>query len=121
MNKLAKIYIIGNIKDYKSIVTKLNINRLERRLIERGYEVVNPLKIYKRNKSISNSEAKLYNIKKLLTCNAAYVMSEVSLKKGDNLELKISLDIDLLILQDLNLDNELKEEIYQYSKKHSII
>lgn len=104
MNHLPKIYIIGNTKDYKTLVTKRKIYNIEKKLEKKGFEVINPLKTYKINKNISTTEATLNNIRRLLECKAVYVMPEVSLEKGDNLELKISLDINLLILQGLTVN-----------------
>jgi hypothetical protein len=105
MNKLPKIYIIGNTDDTSSLATKVKINKVEKRLIQKGFDVINPLKIYEK-KTISITEATLHNIKKLISCKAVYVMPEVSLKKGDNLELKISIDINLIILQGLPINIE---------------
>ncbi len=74
------------------------INLIEKKLIKKGFSVYNPLEVYKKNKSISTAEATLDNIKKLIKCKAVYVMPEASLIKGENLELKISLDLNLIIL-----------------------
>jgi hypothetical protein len=104
MNELPKIYIIASNEDSSSIKTKLKIKKLEKRLEKKGFEVVNPLNIYVKKKSISTIEATIYNIKQLLSCKAVYVMPEVSLKKGENLELKISLDINLIIVQGLPIN-----------------
>lgn len=105
MDKLPKIYIIGNSYHTSSLATKVKINKIEKILIKKGFEVVNPLEIYQK-KSISTTEATLHNIKKLISCKAVYVMPEVSLKKGVNLELKISIDINLIILQGLLINFE---------------
>lgn len=118
MDKLPKIYIIVNAEDNKSLVTKLKIKKVEKRLIKRGFGVVNPCKIYEK-KSISTTEATLYNIKKLITCEAVYIMPEVSLKKGDNLELQISIDLNLIILQGLPIKLEYKSEFLQIDQDKS--
>lgn len=98
MREIPKIYIIGNKQEYKSIVTKDRINLIEKDLVKKGFNVSNPLEVYRKNKRITNTEATLRNIKKLIECKAVYVMPEVSLIKGENLELKISLDLNLIIL-----------------------
>lgn len=110
MNKLPKIYLIIPNEESLSYKTKLKVKKVEKRLKEKGFEVVNPLKIYKK-KSISTIEATIYNIKELLSCEAVYIMPEVSLKKGDHLALQISIDINLLILQDVAINLELYEEL----------
>jgi hypothetical protein len=97
MRKPRKIYIIGQTHDNKSLLNKKKIDAVEKKLVEIGFEVINPLTIYKKNKSITTYEAALENIKKLIECKAVYIMPEVSLKSGDNLELKISLDFNLQI------------------------
>ncbi len=109
MNKLPKIYIIATTEEFQSIKTKLKIKKLEKRLEKKGFQVVNPLNIYIKNKSISTIDATIHNIRQLLSCKAVYVMPEVSLKKGDNLELKISIDINLLIVQGTAINLELND------------
>jgi hypothetical protein len=113
MRELPKIYIIGNKQEYNSIVTKDRIDFIEKKLIKKGFSVINPLEVYKKNKRISNTEATLRNIKKLIECKAVYVMPEVSLIKGENLELKISLDLNLIILIDsyVNVDYDVEMDI----------
>lgn len=104
MNELPKIYIIACTEEFSSIKTKLKIKKVEKRLEKKGFQVINPLNIYVKKKSISTIEATIYNIKQLLSCKAVYLMPEVSLKKGENLELKISLDINLIIIQALPIN-----------------
>jgi alpha-N-acetylglucosamine transferase len=111
VNKLPKIYIIGNTDDYRSLTTKIKINKLEKRLTNKGFEVINPLEVYEKNILITSTEAIVHNIKKLISCKAVYIMPEVSLKKGENLELKISLDINLIVLQGLPVHLDQIDEI----------
>ena len=111
MREAPKIYIIGNKKQYKSIITKEKINLIEQKLAIQGFKVSNPLEVYKKNKRISNTEATLINIKKLIECRAVYVMPEVSLIKGENLELQISLDLNLIILVGSSVNIEYHSEI----------
>jgi hypothetical protein len=106
MKELPKIYIIGNKQEYKSITIKNRINFIEKKLIKKGFNVSNPLEVYKKNKKISNTAATLSNIKKLIECKAVYVMPEVSLIKGENLELKISLDLNLTIITGFYLNTD---------------
>lgn len=110
MNSKPKIYIVGNTKNHKSHTTKKKFFDLEKTLTKKGFQVVNPLNIYKTNTRITSVEATLHNIRKLIECNAIYLMSEVSLKKGENLELKIGLDINLVIIQESVLNIDLKDK-----------
>lgn len=91
-----KIYIIGNTENFQNILSKLKINKLEEKLIKKGFNVINPLEIYSTNESISAAEAARHNINELLKCDAVCITEDVVLSR-DNLELKMCLDLDLLI------------------------
>ena len=105
ISTISKIYIIGNITNPLSFATRLSFYRHQRLLESYGYIVINPLEAIKKLKT--RSEFNKYNLKKLIECNAVYVMSDVSLKRGGNLELKISIDIGLFIIQSFISNSEI--------------
>lgn len=100
IKKKGKIYIIRNNETIPTDIMKLKINNLQKKYTDMGFKVVNPLDIYSKY-SFGNHKAVLYNLKELLSSSIVFVMHDVSLKKGGNTELRISLDLSLtVIIQD---------------------
>ena len=97
-----KIYIIGNIEDFNCIKTIRKFRQLEKKLSKECFDVVNPLKIYTTNNLISKLEATPLNLIELITANAVYIMPEVSFNKGYNIEVKLSLYLNLIVIHGMN-------------------
>lgn len=105
------VYIIGDLTNPNSIRTRIKFNVHQRILESFGYKVINPLKSLKNIHLKTDYEYNKYFLKKLIDCNAVYVMSDISINKGENIELKISIDLGLLIIHDLIPDFNLKDLI----------
>jgi len=95
-NKPWKVYIIGDLPELISVKCKNKFNLVQDKLEKRGFDVVNPIDAF--NESPNPLEASLLNLNKLSTCNAVLIMSNVSLQKKENCEIKLALDLNLIIL-----------------------
>ncbi len=113
INTISRIYIIGDITNPSSFTTRLNFYKHQLLLESYGYIVINPLEAINDMNFKTSFECSKYNLKKLIECNAVYVMSDVSLKKGDNIELKISIDLNLFMLQSLISNPDIDDEVFQ--------
>jgi len=94
----AKVYIIGSIPFEISTRCIKDIYATQMLLENRGFEVINPLNAILANKG-SLREAMFINLKCLMACNSVYIMPDVSLKKGECSELKIAIELNLLVYQ----------------------
>ncbi len=95
-DKPWKVYIIGDLPAHISVKCKNKFNLIQEKLEKRGFAVVNPMDAFVENQT--PVEANLSNLNKLATCNAVLIMSNVSFKKKNNWELKLALDLNLIIL-----------------------
>jgi Domain of unknown function (DUF4406) len=107
MKKNNTIYIIRNRVDKLNEFTILRMNQIQKKLENMGFTVINPINDAKINFLCKKTIR--FNYKELLSSDAVYVMSDVSFKKGENTELKISLDINLLLIQDLDIAIHIEE------------
>lgn len=102
-----KIYIIGSIPNIIDSNCEARFYKTQMQLLQMGYDVVNPIERLT-NKEIFPEDAKRKNLQDLMLANAAYIMPCVKLGLGDkNLELKLALDFNLVIvvgLVDLSID-----------------
>lgn len=99
-NKI-RIYIIANNIDPLSIRSRMKFYEHQRVIESFGYIVINPLQVICTDNLKTNFKRTKDNLIKLIECEAVYLIPDVSLKRGNNVELKISIDLGLLILQGL--------------------
>jgi hypothetical protein len=96
------IYIIGDIPAIFNDDTIEKFNNAEIHMISRGFRVYNPLsEVNQEARSLSN-ELKIKNIQNLFKSDAIYLLPCVEINQN-NLELKISILLDLLVVHGLNL------------------
>lgn len=89
-----KVYIIGDFfKSYKLDV-KEHYRFAEQKLIQLGFDVINPVDNFFRNE-YSHDVIPHLNIDYLLDANAVYVLSDVKIDARNNLEIKTALKLGL--------------------------
>lgn len=95
---IKNIYIIGNIPRIIDDCCESKFYRVQMKLVQQGFNVVNPLERLT-NKDFSFEFATKKNLHELMFCDAVFIMPCVPLIKGNkNLELKWAIDCDLLII-----------------------
>jgi hypothetical protein len=99
------IYIIGDIPAIFNDDTIEKFNNAEINMISRGFRVYNPLsEVNQEARSLSN-ELKIKNIQNLFKSDAIYLLPCAEINQN-NLELKISILLDLLVVHGLDLSVE---------------
>lgn len=104
IDSLNKIYIIRNDTDPLSLKSRINFYRQQKLLESFGYEILNPIERIDNYSLKVGFECKKFNLKTLIECTAVFIMEDVSLKRGDNVELQISIDLGLMIIQNFIVD-----------------
>lgn len=85
-----------------SFKAKIKFYRQQKLLESFGYKIVNPLERMSSGDSKTEIEKKkLISLQKLISSSAVFIMDDVSLKRGENLEVNISVDCGLVILHNL--------------------
>lgn len=92
-----KIYISGKITGLDYQETFNNFERIENMLIERGYDVVNPMKLCPKNDSWEWADYMEKDLGALLRCNAIYLMKNWSDSLGARCEFLVAREIGLKI------------------------
>lgn len=98
LNGSTNIYIIGSVSHALSLKYALQFFQIQEQLEKIGFTIVNPIEVLQIKKKISynyNVEGKL---KKLIDSNWVYIMPDVSLRRGSNIEVTISLELNLKII-----------------------
>ena len=105
------IYIIGSVSTGLSLKYALHFEHVQKQLENIGFTVVNRIVIFKKEKpkEILYLDYTRRNLKKLIACDWVYIMPDVSLEKGGNTEVKISLDLNMTILQGSVVTIDLEE------------
>jgi hypothetical protein len=96
------IYIIGDIPSILDDKTFEKFNNAELNMISKGFRVFNPLSDVNVNTSKLDNEMKIKNIQNLFKSDAIYLLPCAEINQN-NLELKISILLDLLVVHGLNL------------------
>lgn len=98
--KNYRVYIIGNIPSRINAHCRNRFSQAEKILQYAGFvNIVSGLQALD-NDSISKEEAYRQNLSKLIHSHAVFVMSNTSTKPNENIELKIALDLNLMIMHD---------------------
>jgi hypothetical protein len=93
------IYIISTISYTLSLKSALHCFQLQKQLENIGFTIVNPIEIFMTEKEISYTYNVRNKLKKLINCDWVYIMPDVSLQSGSNTEVRISLELDMKIIQ----------------------
>ncbi len=96
-----KIYIIGKVSDTYEKKTDEKFFDVQVKLSKMGYDVFNPYtKLI--NHGFSNTWVKKKNLDELISCDAVYIMNCIEpLKMKNNIELKLALNFNLVIITGL--------------------
>ncbi|MFV5686502.1 DUF4406 domain-containing protein [Flavobacterium sp. GB2R13] len=92
------IYIISSVSYALSLKSALHFFQLQKQLENVGFTIVNPIEIFITKKEISYTYDVRNKLKKLINCDWVYIMPDVSLQKGSNTEVRISLELDMKII-----------------------
>ena len=103
------IYIICTVSTTLSLKSRMRFYHVQKQLKNIGFTVVNRRAIVETAKEISYLDHTRKNFKKLIACDWVYIMPDVSLEKGDNTEVKISLDLNMTILHGSVVTIDLEE------------
>ncbi|MEC4050483.1 DUF4406 domain-containing protein [Flavobacterium sp. SUN046] len=95
------IYLLGEIPNRLTISCRKKFKHIERFLREKGYVVVNPVEEIMFNED--RKEAEKENLKKLVACNAVYILSDIALSKYNLAEIELAIGLNLLIIHDVCL------------------
>jgi hypothetical protein len=93
---MSKIYISGKITGIEK-KAPLIFEKAEIELIERGFEVINPMKI-KHSHDGSWINYMKNDIKSLMDCDAIYMLSNWTGSKGAEIERRLALDLGMKII-----------------------
>lgn len=99
LNCPKNIYIISSISYQQSLKYALQFFKLQRQVENLGFTVVNPIELLIVNDEMSYTYNVQDKLKKLINCGWVYIMPDVSLQKDSNIEVKISLELDVVIIQ----------------------
>ena len=109
LNKYKKMvylaYIIGEIPERITLKCQQKFGNAQLLLESMGFRVINPIKNLVSQK-IKFQDANIINIRKLINCNAVYVLSSVSFENVKNAELLLAIKLNMLIIQDSIYLNE---------------
>lgn len=111
---INKVYIIGMIPIEIDFSIQMEFRYVQLRLEELGFYVVNPMDLLV-DKAKKKDMAVRLNIKKLLGCDAVYILPCIDFKNTQNVELLIALQLDLLMIQDV-FYNEIENVIPDTTK-----
>jgi hypothetical protein len=92
-----KIYISGKITGLDYQETFENFERLENMLIERGYDVVNPMKLCPKNDSWDWVDYMKEDLGALMRCNAIFLMDNWKDSLGARCEYLVAKEMGLKI------------------------
>jgi hypothetical protein len=92
------IYIISSVSYALSIKYALNFFEIQKQLEDLGFTIVNPIEILKVKENILYNYCVKDKLKKLINSDWVYIMPEVSLQRGRNTEVAISLELHLKII-----------------------
>lgn len=90
---MKQAYIISNKQNQHSLLYRREYSKAQLYLENLGFNVVNPMESEASYCLFTKS-----NLKKLIESDAVYIMSNVSLDWGNNIEMKISIGLDLIII-----------------------
>lgn len=99
MKRTRKVYISGKISGMLYTDAYEKFEAAEKKLIELGYSVVNPMKI--EHDHDKTWEAYMKNdIKAMCDCDTIYMLDNWRESKGANIELKLAIELGLNVFQE---------------------
>jgi hypothetical protein len=105
MKKTSKIYISGKISGMKYTDAYDNFERAEKKLLDLGYSVVNPMKIEHKHDQTWESYMK-NDIKAMCDCDTIFMLNNWRDSKGAIIELELATKLGLNVLHDTTLFND---------------
>jgi hypothetical protein len=115
LNCPKNIYIISSISYQQSLKYALQFFQLQRQVENLGFTVVNPIELLIANDEMSYTYNAQDKLKKLINCGWVYIMPDVSLQKDSNIEVKISLELDVVIIQGSILEIDSNWDLVNFS------
>ena len=115
LNCPKNIYIISSISYQQSLKYALQFFQLQRQVENLGFTVVNPIELLIVNDEMSYTYNVQDKLKKLINCGWVYIMPDVSLQKDSNIEVKISLELDVVIIQGSILEIDSNWDLVNFS------
>jgi len=98
--KNYRVYIIGQLPVRMSSVCRNKFAEAEKLLAFAGFNsIINPLTAFE-DDSIPREEAYRRNFSNLIHSQAVFVLSSASARYNENIELKIAMDLNLMIMHD---------------------
>ena len=97
-NSTKNIYVISSVSYALSLKCALHFFQIQNQLENVGFTIANPIEIFAKKNQISYKYNLQDKLKKLVTSDWVYIMPDVSLQKGSNTEVTISLELDLKII-----------------------
>jgi len=98
--KNYSVYIIGQQRERMSPICRSQFAEAEKLMQYAGFKsIINPITALD-DISISKEEAIKRNISNLIHADAVFVMSNTSSRQNENMELKIALDLNLMVIHD---------------------
>ena len=98
LSSFSRIYIIGKLSPAITIQQRRKYHEAQTLLQRRGFEVVNPVALME-GENIGMEDVWRKGLQELLSCGSVYILNDVSFRKGENLELKIAMDLNLVFFQ----------------------
>jgi len=95
-----KVYISGQITGLPKAVAEQNFLVAEKKLLQKGYEVVNPMKIDHSKHDQTWNEFMKLDIKYLCDCDAIFLLKNWYESKGANMEYLIAERLDYKIIHE---------------------
>ncbi|MFB0904164.1 MAG: hypothetical protein QMB11_07275 [Nonlabens sp.] len=92
------IFIVSSISYTRSLKPAIHFSLQQKYLESMGFTVVNPIEMHVQKNKMSYTYNCSNNLKKLIDCEWACIMPDVSLKNSSNAELLISLELDMIII-----------------------
>jgi len=96
--KFSDVYIIGQRSNIITIQQRRKYLGAQLQLSNRGFNVHNPLENFDPELH-PNEEVWRLGLQKLITCGSVYILNDVCFVKGQNVELKIAMDLNLSMIQ----------------------
>ena len=97
-NITKNLYVISSVSYALSLKCALHFFQIQNQLENIGFTIANPIEIFAKKNQISYKYNIRDKLKKLISCDWVYIMPDVSLQKGSNTEVTISLELDLKII-----------------------
>ena len=109
MGYIKTIYIIGEMGDIFSCRCQSKFKNAQKYLEEIGFKVINPIETYG-NGSVKFRDAFRMNITFLLECDAVYILPCMLIGKGNNIELRLALQMNMFLIHGAYYDKEIVVE-----------